>query len=168
MPKGGLTSVEYAYYRRQARFVARQVAPPHLVDDMVAEGMASLVTSLRSFDPARQVSLGGHVLKRMRWAILDALRLIRPGSRCDSARGVFYAEVPLGAAVELSAAPSVSTDRCDLDRAIERLSPKRRKFLRAYFATGDIAQAAAAVGMTTNCGHQHYFHAVRELRKLLA
>lgn len=167
MPKGGLTSVEYAFYRRQARFIARQVAPPHLVDDMAAEGMVSLVTSLRSFDPARQVSLGAYVLQRMRWAILEALRAARPGSRLEWSRGIFYDEVPLLRARELSGEAFVSTDRVDLARAIDRLSPKRRQFMRAYLATGDVAQAAAAVGMSVNCGHQHYFHAVRELRKTL-
>jgi DNA-directed RNA polymerase specialized sigma subunit len=81
-----MTRVEYAHWTKQAFFVARQLAPAHLVDEMAAEAVASLATSLRTFDLAKQVSLGAYVLQKMRWAILDALRVWRGGSRLDTAQ----------------------------------------------------------------------------------
>jgi RNA polymerase sigma factor (sigma-70 family) len=162
-----LTSVEFEFYRRQARFVARQVAPEHLVEDMTAEGIASLVKSLRTYDPKSMASLGSYVLQRMKWAMLDAMRVWRGGSRGDSARGVFYADVPLDEARDATTIPAVSTDRIDLARAVSTLPPQRRRFMEAWLRLDDIAQASAEVGMSTNCGAQHYFQAVRALRKAL-
>lgn len=163
-----MTRVEYSHWLKQARFVAIQVAPAHLVEDMAAEGLASLVTSLRTFDPARQVSLGAYVLQRMRWAILDAMRAHRAGSRADSARGLFYVDVPIDEARDAALLPAVDTDRIDLARAIEQLPPKRRRFMASYLRLGDVALASAEVEMSTECGWQHHFQAVRAMRKAMS
>ena len=165
-----MTRVEYSYWFKQARFVARQLAPAHLYDDMVAEGMASLTTSLKTFDASKQVGLGAYVLQKMRWAMLDALRAWRGGSRLDSSRGVFYTEVELdeeriGEALNVAILPAVDTDKIDLGRAISRMPPKRRRFMQAYLRLGDIALASAEVGMSTVCGWQMHFQAVRALKK---
>jgi RNA polymerase sigma factor (sigma-70 family) len=165
-----VTPTDHAYWTRQAYFVARRLAPVHLVNDMVSEAMVSLVTSLRTFDPARQVCLGAFVLQRMRWAVLDALRSLRPGSRWTSERGIFYDEVELDEKhVDAlpSTLPNVSTDQIDLTRAIGKLPPKRRAFMLAYLKFDDVSKAAAAVGMATETGWQHHWQAVRTLRKLM-
>ena len=164
-----MTRIEYDHWLKQARFVARQVSPAHLFDDMVAEGLASLATSLRTFDPSKQVGLGTYVLQKMRWAMLDALRIWRSGSRLDSSRGVFYTEVELNQACldkvgDVALQPTVNTDRIDLDRAVAKMPPKRRRFIRAYLRLGDIALAATEVGISTACGWQLHLQATRTLR----
>jgi hypothetical protein len=90
-----LTPTEYDFWKKKAYFVARQTVPTHTTEDMVAVGLASLVTSLRTYDKVSKLSLSNHILNHMRWAMLDAARNLLPGSRKDSARGIFYTEVPL-------------------------------------------------------------------------
>ena len=167
MPKEELTRVEFEFWRRQSAFVARQVVPNYSAADMVAEGMASLVTSMRSYNPTGRMSLGGYVIQRMRWAMLDAARAWRPGTRADDARGVFYISVDLDESRGASTPPAVDTDRIDLARAIATLPPRRRAYVEAYLQLGDVSAAAAAVGMTPNCAFQHHWQAVRMLREIL-
>jgi RNA polymerase sigma factor (sigma-70 family) len=138
-----------------------------LVDDMAAEALVSLVRSLKTFDTTKNSSLGAHVLQRMRWAVLDALRVLRPGSRWNSDQGVFFAEVELDENVAAlpSSMPTADTDRIDLARAVEQLPPKRRVFIEAYLKCGDAAEAAATLGMSKESGWQHHWQAVQFLRK---
>jgi RNA polymerase sigma factor (sigma-70 family) len=162
-----LDKIEYAHWLKHARFVARKLAPAHLVDDMAAEAMVRLVKWLQSYDPKRMASLDNYVSQRMRWAIWDMLRAARPGSRADSERGAFFHEVPLDEARDAALSTAVNTDKIDLARAVSALTPKRRAFIGAYLKCGDVALAAKMSGMSTNCGHQHHFHAVRALRKMM-
>ena len=168
MERRDLTRAEFEYYRRQAAFVARQVAAHYPVDDMIAEGMESLVTSLRTYRPDSRMGLGGYILQRMRWAMLDAARVWRAGSRQDAAKGVFYTDVPLDAAKGASTPPAVNLDRVDLERAVSTLPPKRRRFMEAYLRLGDVALASEATGMSAACGRQHFWQAVQSMRKILS
>ena len=162
-----MTALEHAYWLKQAKWISRQLAPAHLAEDMVAECMASLVVALRTYDVSRNDSLGAYVLQKMRWACLDALRAQRPGTRTDTEKGMFYEQSQLDEARDAGAPPTVSTDGIDLQRAIAKLPAKRRGVVEAYLRRGDVALAAKAVGMTANCGHQHIWQAVRDLRKLM-
>jgi DNA-directed RNA polymerase specialized sigma24 family protein len=162
-----VTKVEHDHWRRQAAFCARQVVPTYPAEDMIAEGMASLVTSLRTYKPGGRVSLGGHVLNHMRWAMLDAARAWRPGTRADAAKGIFHTEVELDEARDAATLPAVDTDRMDLERAVATLPPRRRAYVEAFLRTGDVALAAAAAGMSRECAWQHHWQAVRALRKLM-
>jgi RNA polymerase sigma factor (sigma-70 family) len=170
MPKGSLSRVEYTHWRKQAFWISRQLAPAHLVEDAVGSCMESLVVALRKFDPAKNDNLGNYVLQRFRWAVLDAMRAHRPETRSDTARGMFFSNVPLDehAAALPSTLPAVDLDGIDLAKAIEQLPPKSRAFVLAYLRLGDVAAAAAELGISTNCGAQRLFQAVRALRKLMA
>jgi DNA-directed RNA polymerase specialized sigma24 family protein len=129
--------------------------------------MEGLVVALRTYNPVKNSNLGAYVLQKLRWSILDALRVHRAGSRGDSAKGVFYAQVPLDEARDAAVAPAVDLGRIDLARAIEQLPPKRRAFIRAWLRLDDVAKAAAEIGVSTASGWQHSFQAVKALRKIL-
>jgi RNA polymerase sigma factor (sigma-70 family) len=165
-----LTRAEYDFWKKKAYFVAVRTVPSYHTEDMVAWGMVSLVTSLRTYSSDHKLSLSNYVLGHMRWAMLDAARVLRPGSRKDTAKKIFYTEVALDKAREIQTAPETDadhTEHIDLLRAIEKLSPKRKAFMLAYLEHDDVARAAAAIGVSTDCGRSLHWEAVRALRKLL-
>jgi RNA polymerase sigma factor (sigma-70 family) len=167
-----LTRDEYAFYRRKAYYVARRYVPTYPLDDMISEGLASLVTSLRKYDPASKLCLLNYVTQRMAWAMIDAARELRLGSRRESDLGLFYSEIPTSeldeTAHEMTVPAVANTDMIDLHRALDKLTPRRRAYVEAYLRIGDVALASKSIGMSPECGAQHQWHAIRDLRKLMA
>jgi len=163
-----LTREEHDHWKEKAYHIARRAVPTYPLEDMVAAGMESLVTSLRTYDPSSKKKKTNYVLQHMRWAMLDAARAMTHASKREQDKGVVYTEVPLDRQVfEIGVPPAVSEDRIDLELAVERLTPRRRAFLKAYLEEDDVVRAALRVGLSEEGGRNMYWKTVRTLRAML-
>ena len=162
-----LSQEEHAFWKRKAIYVSRQAVPTYPPEDMVAAGMASLVKSLKTYDPSSGMPQQNFILERMRWAMFDAAKEMTAGSRKDQKDGVTYTMVSLDKASNLSVSPEVSIEKIDLLRAIEKLTPKRKKFMLAYLKHDDVATAAREVGTSLDCARNLHWKSIRALRKIM-
>jgi RNA polymerase sigma factor (sigma-70 family) len=162
-----LSKRDFEFYKTKAYFIAKQVGNGYSTDDLIGWGLVSLAKSLKSYVPDSKMSLHNYILQHMRWDMLDALRLTRLESRDDVKKGVSYREVSYEDGEEPACDLEINTDTLDLRKAVKKLPRKCRRFIEAYFAKGDLQEAARELGISKECGYQHHFQAIQALRTLL-
>jgi RNA polymerase sigma-70 factor (ECF subfamily) len=153
------------YLEKVHSLVARRVANPHQVQDLVQEVFLKLHRSLNSYDPER--ALGP-------WVTTIAMNTLRDHWRAGARRELPTELTPeLDPGVGDSASPSADLERREfhegLRSAIDRLSDLSRTVLVSRAFDGEpFADISRKVGRSEVAVRKRYSRAVASLRTMLA
>lgn len=137
----------------EARRLAKRLPAFVALDDLVSEGYVALLKAARRYDPSTGVPFGAYARRRLRGALLDALRSLDPLSRRDraevSAGTKAWEEVSLDVAHDVPVAAAADQRAVDMaarriDMALTALSPEDQEIVRQVWLEQEPLTAVAA------------------------
>lgn len=172
-----------------ASSVRTRAAPHFLQDELVSFGHEGLLAAARRFDPARGVPFLAWATRRVRGAMLDAVRARGGVSRRERLRSGDVAQAPMGSAPDPAESPENDAAQdlaADLDASspetrlaeaqlhgamrtsVASLPPLERKMLeRMYFDDAPMTVVSTELGVSLSWASRLHARGVAKVRREL-